>query len=741
MPRPQIILFWFLLQLPFTRHLAGQNHRIDSLLAVLQTEKEDTNKVNTLINLCKAYKYIGQFDKSIDYADHALSLSEKTGFDHGSGMAHYYKGLDYYIKGQKQDALNEFTKSEKGMMQVKDTAILLEEYFMMSDLYVDIGDHNGEIDMAYKALHLAEKHKDKRSIGTCFQMLGNSFMRVGDSVEAKKDIEAAFAIYKEIKDSLRIAQNSIILSQFYPSVSDSLKRKLLLQTGLDMAKKVKRPRWILYLAYEWNSTFFMDIADSAELSGHTGEALQKRQRAIIYFDSAVGYCDSAFLGELYANLAVCYKKLHQSATAEDYFEKALFLSKKYSLKADMGDILEGLSEIYYDKGRYKIAYDYFRQSKMIQDSILGEKAEQKAFQKKFLYENEKKEAIAALEKARADAEQRRIKNKQIFIIITLGIAMLAISLITFIQWRSNAHRKKANLLLQQQKGTLEITLSELRSTQAQLIQQEKMASLGELTAGIAHEIQNPLNFVNNFGEVNNELIEELRAEKGKSEKEKGKGEREKGEMEKGKREIESELLQDIYNNNEKIIEHGKRADAIVKNMLEHSRQGTGQKQPTDINALADEYLKLAYHGLRAKDKSFNAALTTDFDQTIGTINIIPQDIGRVLLNLYNNAFYAVREKAAGSKLKPTLGEYEPEVSITTRKNGDQVTITVRDNGNGIPKEIVDKIFQPFFTTKPTGQGTGLGLSLAYDIVKAHGGEIRVKTEEGKGSEFIIQLTA
>jgi signal transduction histidine kinase len=257
--------------------------------------------------------------------------------------------------------------------------------------------------------------------------------------------------------------------------------------------------------------------------------------------------------------------------------------------------------------------------------------------------------------------------------------------------------------------------AELKATQSQLIHSEKMASLGELTAGIAHEIQNPLNFVNNFSEVSNELIDEMNEEIGK------------GDLEEAKA-----IAVDIKQNLEKINHHGKRADAIVKGMLQHSRSSSGVKEPTDINALADEYLRLAYHGLRAKDKSFNATMETDFDENIGKINIIPQDIGRVVLNLITNAFYAVTEK---KKLNPN--EYEPTVSINTKKAGNQVLISVKDNGNGIPKKVLDKIFQPFFTTKPTGQGTGLGLSLSYDIVKAHGGELKVKTKENEGTEFII----
>ncbi len=281
--------------------------------------------------------------------------------------------------------------------------------------------------------------------------------------------------------------------------------------------------------------------------------------------------------------------------------------------------------------------------------------------------------------------------------------------------------RTAALMLQ--KSELEQTISELRATQAQLIQSEKMASLGELTAGIAHEIQNPLNFVNNFSELNRELIEELQQE-----------------LRAGNIDDAISISNDIKANESKIDHHGKRADAIVKGMLQHSRSSSGMKEPTDINALCDEYLRLAYHGLRAKDNSFNAILSTDFDKSIGHVNIIPQDIGRVILNLIMNAFYAVSEKSSYTKASADK-KYEPTVSVSTKRTSDKLLIAVKDNGSGIPQKVLDKIFQPFFTTKPTGQGTGLGLSLSYDIVKAHGGEIKVNTKENEGTEFAITLPA
>ncbi|HMK24713.1 MAG TPA: ATP-binding protein [Chitinophagaceae bacterium] len=268
-----------------------------------------------------------------------------------------------------------------------------------------------------------------------------------------------------------------------------------------------------------------------------------------------------------------------------------------------------------------------------------------------------------------------------------------------------------------QTAEIRTTLDNLKTTQSQLIQSEKMASLGELTAGIAHEIQNPLNFVNNFSEVSNELLDEMKTK-----------------LDDGNTEEAKSLADDVKQNLEKILHHGKRADAIVKGMLQHSRSSSGQKESTDINTLADEYLRLAYHGLRAKDKSFNAAMKTDYDESIGLIKVMPQDMGRVILNLITNAFYAVTER---KKLQPE--GYEPVVAVATKKLNDRIEVSVKDNGTGIPQKVLDKIFQPFFTTKPTGQGTGLGLSLSYDIVKAHNGELKLETREGEGTTFIISI--
>ncbi len=282
--------------------------------------------------------------------------------------------------------------------------------------------------------------------------------------------------------------------------------------------------------------------------------------------------------------------------------------------------------------------------------------------------------------------------------------------------------KDRTLELSKQKENLQKALTELKASQLQLVQKEKMASLGEVASGIAHEIQNPLNFINNFAEINSELLIEA------------KGLIAKANLSGPVQEEIDTLADDVIQNMRKINQHGKRADNIVKNLLQHTKSSTGDAQPTDINMLAEEYLRLSYHGVRAKDFSFNAIIKTNFDPAIEKINVVPQDIGRVLINIYNNAFYSISEKK-----KQNIGGYEPLISITTKKEDGKVKIIIWDNGVGISQKYLGKIFQPFFTTKPTGVGTGLGLSLSYEIVEAHQGEIRVDSTEGEFAEFIIEL--
>jgi len=330
-----------------------------------------------------------------------------------------------------------------------------------------------------------------------------------------------------------------------------------------------------------------------------------------------------------------------------------------------------------------------------------------------------------------DLEKKQIERQAQYRTYLFLAAILVFVVLGTVLLYSNRQKQKSNALLTQQKEEIQTALTLLKSTQAQLIHAEKMASLGELTAGIAHEIQNPLNFVNNFSEVNTELSDEIVEE-----------------AEKGNLDEIKIIAKDIKANSEKISHHGKRAESIVKGMLLHSRGSSGNKEPVDVNALCDEYLSLSYHGFRAKDKTFNADFKLEADKSLPKIEVVPQDIGRVLLNLVNNAFYACAERSRSvvSEQQKTLSgldtaePYKPTVTVSTKNLGDRIKISVKDNGNGIPESIKNKIFQPFFTTKPTGQGTGLGLSVSYDIVtKGHGGDFKVESKVGNGADFIIIL--
>ena len=409
--------------------------------------------------------------------------------------------------------------------------------------------------------------------------------------------------------------------------------------------------------------------------------------------------------EGYLGLAQTFQLTGQRDSATWYAGKAFTLATTNSFPAQILEASVLLKDIYTKTSAVDSAFKYQGIALSLKDSLYNQE-KIRAGQNLSFNEFQRQAAI----KTAVETEKIKYQNRIRIYALVAGLGVLLV--IGLLLYRNNRKEQRTNKVLAS-------TLTNLKSTQSQLIQSEKMASLGELTAGIAHEIQNPLNFVNNFSEINRELVDELKAE-----------------LTTGNIQSANDIADSIRDNEEKIHHHGKRADAIVKGMLQHSRTGSGKKEPTDINALAEEYLRLTYHGLKAKDRAFNAETKTDFDNSIGKINVIPQDMGRVILNLITNAFYVVSEKQ-----KLGANGYKPAVTVITKKQNGKVGITVKDNGNGIPQKILDKIFQPFFTTKPTGQGTGLGLSLSYDIVKAHGGEIKVNTKENEGTEFTILLPA
>jgi signal transduction histidine kinase len=633
---------------------------IDSLKKELALSKPDTNRVSILSALC--IQYLPSDHKlATKYALQGLDLARMLKFKKGEADCLRRSGIVIFQEGNYPEALDIFQKSLAICESINYLFGIGAALGHIGNVYYEQGDYVQARSYYFRRLKITEMNHDTFERAMALGGIGRSYTQ-------QNYLDSASRVYEQV---YKIADSS---------------KGIILAPGL------------------WT--------DLGELETKKGNA----EQAMTFFRNGITYAiaDSSFLilSKTYLGIANLYRKQGNTDSAIGYGKLALIAGQKTNYAKGIIAASELLSQAYEPVNEHE-AFKYQKIAIAFKDSLFNsEKATQ--VQNLFFVEQQRQQAV----------ETAKTKYKNQLKLYALLVALAVFLFLAIILWRNNRHRQRAYLLLQnqkletdRQKQKVEQTLEELRSTQSQLIQSEKMASLGELTAGIAHEIQNPLNFVNNFSDVNTELIDEAELE-----------------IEKGNISEIKTILNDIKENEQKINHHGKRADAIVKGMLQHSRSSSGQKEPTDINALADEYLRLAYHGLRAKDKSFNATMQTDFDNSIGKVNIIPQDIGRVILNLINNAFYAVDEK----KKKIDDG-YEPTVSVSTKKLNDKVEIKVVDNGNGIPQKVLDKIFQPFFTTKPTGQGTGLGLSLSYDIVKAHSGELKVETNEGEGSEFIIQL--
>jgi signal transduction histidine kinase len=521
---------------------------------------------------------------------------------------------------------------------------------------------------------------------------------------------------------------------------------ILYSNSLNYKKALSYSRAAVTLAKE--STNLPLLAINYITLGRTYMHLNQQDSALLNlqsgYDCAIRAGDKRYLGSILLNMGRVYLNMNNRETAKSYFKKALVESNdNFYFRGVVASDL-ALADLYKSSGQidssqyhirhglrvanylnapdlslrcYTALVDIYKgtsidstvkyQSLIIR--INNETFNAKQAQQFQNIDFDEQQRLNELETTRKEFQSKLRTN------ILLG-STFTLVVIAFFLYRNSRTKQKA-------KQKVEEAYHQLKATQSQLIQSEKMASLGELTAGIAHEIQNPLNFVNNFSEVNKELLGEMSQE-----------------IEKGNLDEAKILARAVMENCEKVSHHGKRADAIVKGMLQHSRKSSGLKEPTDINELCDEYLRLAFHGLRAKDKSFNAKFETNLDPTLPKINVVPQDIGRVVLNLINNAFYAVSEKA-----KEGIAGYEPTVRVSTSlspgegRGEARIQITVSDNGTGIPDHIKDKIFQPFFTTKPTGQGTGLGLSLSYDIVKSHGGLLTIHSDSAIGATIKIEL--
>jgi signal transduction histidine kinase len=556
-------------------------------------------------------------------------------------------------------------------------------------------------------LHICEEKKDSIGIEATLDQIGNLFQTVKDY---KKSIE----YYNE---AIKYGTKNMFYYLF-AHVDISLSYVKLKQ--IDSARKYADKAYqIAIMFYNSPNKIYGGVLNSLGrvYDGLAVDSLAYNylQRSYIYFTQVA--VDVSNYGESTIGLANYFKRIGKMDSSIFYAKKCLIASKPKGYLLNVYESSSIIADYFQKKKQTDSAYYYQQISFDAYKTLYSDDASNQ-FRDLFYAEQQREKDVT---QAKIVAAEKYASNLRLYALIAVIILGIIIGMIVY---RNNKQKERAFELLKKQKHEidaqklkLEESFNHLQSTQVQLVQSEKMASLGELTAGIAHEIQNPLNFVNNFSEVNTELIDELQQE-----------------LKNGNAEEAIAISNEIKENEQKINHHGKRADSIVKGMLQHSRSSSGVKEPTDINALADEYLRLSYHGLRAKDKSFNSKMETNMDPSIGNINIVPQDIGRVILNLFTNAFYVVDEK----KKKGALN-YDPTVSLTTKKTANNIIISVKDNGNGIAKKNLDKIFHPFFTTKPTGQGTGLGLSLSYDIVKAHGGELKVETMEGEGTEFIIIL--
>ena len=685
--------FLFLLLTSTMSVLTAQRQNVDSLKQRLQVEKTDTGRIRLYAAINSHYNYANA-DSALIYANRALQAVKPLGIPLLEAIFNSSLSYSLYLTGNyiasMQAALSGL--SVAGEQSSSRTAMPFKYRKLLGENSIDT---------------VSEQNTHQYVVARLHYLVGFVYIATEQPQKAIEQLLISKQMFQSINNQRWL---HFTLSNLSNAYAYAHKYKEGLEYGLEDFHLVKK----LSIEKGFTECYI----------GNNYVGLNDTASAKKWFYAAILTAEKEHSDRGLANvgLAQIFLKSGKMDSALWHAHRALYLAgsqkfKKFTLAADTL-----LAVIHEATGNTDSAYFYLQRSVKLRNELFNSEKAQELLS-----------IVDADKQHKADIENAKLAYKrklQVYLFIAAFLFLLCLALFL---WKNNRQRGKANRNLSRQKNDLEDAVLKLKSTQSQLIQSEKMASLGELTAGIAHEIQNPLNFVNNFSELNSELISEL-----------------VDEVDKGNTTDVKLIAADIRENSEKINHHGKRAGDIVKGMLQHSRSSSGVKEPTDINALADEYLRLAYHGLRAKDKSFNATMKTDFDKSIGNINIIPQDIGRVVLNLINNAFYAVNEKNASTS---SAGQpYEPTVSVSTkrslsfgepvpnsREGRGEVIISVRDNGNGIPQKILDKIFQPFFTTKPTGQGTGLGLSLAYDIIKAHGGELRVETQEEEGSEFIIKL--
>ncbi len=647
--------------------------------ALVQYEKGKAEGLRTF-GFC--HIRLAKYAEALALLEEAYQLFMLSGDQRNQAVIHEYFGIIRRSQGDYAASLEELFKA---LSMSRDCNFQEEEtlsLYHLSITYKYLGDLDHALEHALRGLPIAREIGEKMPESYHLNCIGGIYYEMERYEEAHNYYQQSLALRQEIGDQWGVAGCYDNLGNLYLQQGKYREALNYCLKSLDITQHTGDQKGRGNTLFNVGKIYVV-LHEHDPALDYFRQSLQAREGISDKKGLAETYC---FLGSLYQDTTF---PMANTRKALDYLHRALALAETLNAKDITWKIHFQLSKSYKHEGAFEQALQHYETS-----AILEKEVNNLAIQQKIL----NLQITHRVAQAQKEAEIFRLKN--------VALANLV---------------EEINL----QKEQLQFTLGHLRATQSQLIQSEKMASLGELTAGIAHEIQNPLNFVNNFSEVNQELLSEL-----------------KEELEKGNMQDAKALALDVFDNEQKILYHGKRADAIVKSMLQHSNASSAQKEFTDINALCDEYLKLAYHGYRAKDKSFIAEFETDFDLSLPQLRVVSQQIGRVILNLINNALYAVSEKS-----KQGIVNYKPVVSISTAlnylagvgKEEGKILISIKDNGNGISENIKDKIFQPFFTTKPTGQGTGLGLSLSYDIVKAHGGELKMTSREGEGSEFIIQL--
>jgi len=653
----------------------------------------------------------GNVQQSLKDNYSALRLFEKTGNKVGIYNVHTGIGLMYEDQKNWKESLKSYLLAKRAAEEQDNKMVIGGAYNNLGNAYRELGQTAEALKAFEEALRLSELTDDTKGIAAAQGNLGTIYSLMGKRTEALKSFDEARKRFEAIGSKESVSISYLESGSVYFDMNNLDESRKALNKALEISKQVGYKE-IISKSYK-----LLSQIDTA--TGNYASAFKNFQQYVTYRDSIANAESAKQLLEQRMQYAFSKKedslRLEQALIAEQ-LDKQTLLSKKQqqdlALKQaalELANRERDVQMLTFLKTKAELQLSNEQKEKRLSLAEQDRALQKSQLEKQTLISKQKEQALLLKDK------ELTVQRSQRNIYLIGAIAFL---LLSFFILRNNWQKQKANVELQRQKSETERALHELKNTQTQLIQREKMASLGELTAGIAHEIQNPLNFVNNFAGLNKELVSEM-----------------KEELLKGNYQEAKTLAEDIEDNGEKIFNHGQRAAGIINSMLEHSHGATGEKQPTDINRLADEYLWLAYHGLRARDKNFNAGIQTHYSDDVGTVNVVPQEIGRVFLNLYNNAFYAVNQK------KKKLGKnFEPEVIMNTKRVDGHVEIHVKDNGTGIPQKALNKIFQPFFTTKPAGEGTGLGLSLSYDIVtKGHGGDIAVDTKEGEYSEFIIQL--